>query len=317
MSSEAHDAAVESIGEKMFGAEPAEEVQEEVNVEAEEVTEEVEAQDGVENQLENEDSLPDKDASELHEVSLGDNLYEVPIEIKDAIEKSNDYTQKTQAVSAERKQLEVIHGSLASQQSEYSFVESIGAEVTEAQMLKQQIGQWKQHKRNNIDALSIQEIVKIDSEVEQLTERGKAISDSVTLKHQEHQRATEQTRKELRVKSTEVLKGRIPGWNETADSEVGEFATSMGFAQQEYENSLDPREKEVLWMASQYRRLQDGKSAAIKRVQTAPIKAKARNPMPDSVKSRLNTRKKLKTKGLSNKDKSSIIQDDIAKRLGL
>jgi uncharacterized protein YbaA (DUF1428 family) len=244
-------------------------------------------------------------------------VYEVPAELKDAFFRQKDYTTKTQEVAAQRREVEVIQESVRLQESQYKFVDAVQAEVDEARLLNWQIDNYTQHMRDNMANLSDRDILTIRSTVEELKEKKQALSQSVTLKYNYYQQAAEQARRGLRDKSTEVLKQKIPNWNPDLESETQAFGQSVGFTEQELDNA-DPREWQVLWEASQYRKLQAGKSAAILKVQGAPqIKPKSRrSPAQDAVTNRLNVHKRLKSSNTSQQ-KAKIIQDDIAKRLGL
>ena len=262
---------------------------------------------------------PVVEGDELFEIQLESGaVYEVPAELKDAFVRQKDYTTKTQEVAAQRREAEVIQESVRLQESQYKFVDSVQAEVDEARLLNWQIENYTQHMRDNMANLSDRDILTIRSTVDELKEKKQALSQAVTLKYQNYQQAAEQARKGLRDKSTEVLKQKIPNWSPDLQSEIKAFGQSVGFTEQELENAVDPREWQVLWEASQYRKLQAGKSAAIHKVQGAPqIKPKSRrSPAQDAVTNRLNVHKRLKSSN-SSQQKAEIIQDDIARRLGL
>jgi hypothetical protein len=307
------EAAESKVNDILFGS-AAENLEPE---ETEEIEPEEQASEEIEETEETTEVEEKPEEIALHEVQIGDNLYEVPEEIKAELEKAQDYTQKTQGVSAERKQVELKQAELNQQSEDFKFMESVQDDIDQAQIIKWQIDSYRDHIRKNIDGLSSTEIEKIRFQIDELEQHGKSIKDSVTLKHQEHQQAMQQARKELREKSTEVLRSKIPSWNDAVQTEVKAFGQSVGFTEQELDNALDPREWEVLWKASQYDRLQQGKSTALKKVSGAPaIKPKARREVSDGTKRKISTRKRLNT-ATDNKAKAKIIQDDIAKRLGL
>ena len=318
MSTEAHESAEAAVAEKLFGV-PENEGSEE------EVTEpEVLEVDGLEEAEGTEDAFEADDQGEapesadaLVEITVGENLYEVPQEIADELSKAQDYTQKTQSVAAERKQAETLRqqAEIANRQNE--FITSIQSEVSQAEMIKAQVEQWRQHKRENIDTLSVQDIVKIDANIEELNQAGQALSDSVNIKHQEYQQAREQALKELADKSTDALRSKFSNWNDTVKASVQAYGESIGFTEAELQNAVDPREWEVLYKASLYDKLQAGKKAAISKAHSAPIKPKSRrSPAQEAQTARLNQRKAIKN-AKSEKDRHDLIQNDMAKRLGL
>lgn len=254
---------------------------------------------------------------EYVEIEIDGELVQVPEKYKDYFLRQQDYTQKTQEVAAQRKELEVRYGQVENKWKEFEFAESIQGDVLKAQQLDSQAQQYHDYLRANIDNLSSTEIEKIRFAIDEARRDRDQIVQSVQGKQQQFQQAQEQSLQELLKKGTEVLKAKIPGWNEQHQRQVRDFALSHGFTEEEVGRVLDPREVEVLWKASQYDALQKGKPAAVRKVKEAPtIKPKSRNPMPDDVKQKLNLRKKLKS-GRSDKDKADYIREDIADRLGL
>ena len=310
MAETAQEVAEQAISEKLFGSEePAPEEPLEFD-DSEDAGEEIEASE------EEPEEITEEEASELFEIQLESGaVYEVPEELKDAFVRQKDYTTKTQEVAAQRKEIETVQAQVKAKEDQYKFMESVQAEVDQAQILNYQIDAYTRHLRENMDNLSDRDILTVRSQVEELKEQKNALSQVVSTKYNEFQQAQEQTRKGLLDKSTEVLRKKIPSWNPEVKAEVKAFGQSVGFTEQELDNAIDPREWQVLWEASQYRKLQSGKAAAIQKVQGAPqIKPKSRNPMPSDVKQKLNTRKALKT-AKSDKDKADLIQADLARRL--
>jgi hypothetical protein len=307
---EAHEAAEEKVADLLFGKaaeEPAEAPTEEV---VEESTEEEYQPDPK--------PVEEGEESELVEFEFDGELLEATPQIRDALMRQQDYTQKTQEVSAQRKQVEVIQGELEQTRKQFEFAQSIQDEVIKAQQLEQQAEQWHQYLRDNIDDLSSTDIEKIRLQVDDSRRERDKIIESLKAKQQEYQQASEQSVLELRNKGTEVLRSKIPGWGEESQKQVREYALHSGFTEAEIAQVLDPRQVEVLWKASQFDALQQGKTAAVQKVQAAPsIKAKSRNPMPKDVKDKLNLRKKLKSKTISQTDKAQLIGENLANKFGM
>lgn len=277
-------------------------------VEGEE-SEEVEAAEEVE------ESVEEAEEPSTVEIEYDGNIYEVPSELKDALLRQSDYTQKTQDVAAQRKAAEVLNTELEQKRALFEFAEEVNPDVLKVQGLKQQEEQLHTYLRDNVQNLSSQEIEQIRFGIEDARKQRDELVSSLKQREQEFHQAQEQVRMDLLNKGNEVLKQRIPGWGEKAQKQVRDFALSSGFTDAEVEGVLDPRQVEVLWKASQYDSLKSGAAPAVKKVQSAPkIKAKARNPMPDDVKKKLALNKKLKSKNLSASDKANLIGDDIASR---
>lgn len=271
--------------------------------------------DDEEVEVEATEEVTDEESTGFVEVEFEGNLYEVPENLKDALLRQSDYTTKTQEVAAQRKEVEVQLGAIKQAHDQFQFAESIQGDVIKAQQLDETAKQWHEYLRNNIDQLSSTDIEKIRLTIEDSRRERDEIAQSVQSKQSEFQQAQEQSHAELLNKGTEVLRQKIPGWGEQEQKQVRDYALSIGFTEADIGQVVDPRQVEVLYKAAQFDALKSGVTPAVKKVQAAPsIKPKARNPMPDDVKSKLNLRKKLKSNKLTNSDKASLIGQDIASK---
>lgn len=297
------------IGDLIFGPEPSEEPEQE---EAQEAVEAAES-DEVEEVEAEEVEAKDDDEPELIEVEYEGKLYEVTPEIRDALLRQSDYTQKTQEVAAQRKAVEVEQARIQQQAQQYEFVSSVEEEISQIRQIDAAIPQWQQHLRENVDNLSHTEIEKIRLTIDELKQHREAIGKSLESKYGEFQQAREQAQRELLEKSTEVLRSKYPDWNGEA---VTEYAKSLGFTEDAIAIAqTDPRQMELVRKAMLYDQLQEGKTAAVAKVKAAPkIKAKSRNPMPKEVGDKLNLRKKLKSDRLSNAQKANLIGESVASK---
>lgn len=307
------ESAEDAIASFLFGKdEPQEEPDEPEAVEA--ADEEPEEQE--EEQDKQKASEEESDEPETVEIEIEGEVLEVPAKYKDYFMRQKDYTEKTQALSSDRKTVDVLRGELEQQRALFEFSESVNPDVLKVQSLVAQEDQLKKYLKDNVDSLSHTDIEKIRIGIEDSRSERDQIINSIREREQKFQQAQQQAREELLKKGTEALKSRIPGWDEKAAKQVREFALSSGFGEEEIQSVIDPRQVEVLWKASQYDALKAGAAPAIKKVQKAPpIKAKARNPMPDDVKQKLNLNKQLKSNKLTASEKANLIGRDIASRL--
>jgi hypothetical protein len=288
----------------------AEEATEEV---AEEEVSEAEEDDGDDYEP---DPKPVAEGDEFVEVEYEGKLYEVPAEMKEALLRQSDYTVKTQEVAEQRKAVEVALGTVKLQQQQYDFAQSIWDDVKQVDMLKANITQYQDYIRNNIEQLSSSDIEKIRFQIDETRQQGEELTNSIQSRQTEHQQALQQSQAELQKKGTEVLAQRIPGWGKETQGQVRDYALSRGYAPQQLEMAT-PDDVQTLYESMQYRKLQEGKAAAVKKVQAAPkIQPKSRNPMPKETQDALNLRKKLKS-NLSHKDKANLIGNNLAERFQL
>lgn len=288
-------------------AEPVEQVEEEV-VETEE-----ELPSGDDHEVE--PVVEGDDAEGLIEVTVGDKVYEVPEDLKAQLDIAQDYTVKTQELSAERKTLQAVQEQNKLLASQFEFYQSVQEEAQQLQAINASIEQYRQYKRQNIDTLTPTDFMKIDNALEELQEQYRTIENGVVTKQTEFQQAQEQARKALLDKSTEALRSKIPNWGDETDKQTREFGRSLGFTEDEVNAVADPRYMEVLWMASQYKALKDKTVPAVGKLKTAPaIQPKARRSMPKETQEALNLRKQLKSTKLSPREKRRLAQEDIGKR---
>ena len=248
-------------------------------------------------------------------------LIEAPTSIKDSLMLQQDYTQKTQDLAASRKELEVRAESINRVNQQYEFAQSIQKEVLQAHQMQGQIDEAKKYLRSNVgqgDDLSAVQIEQIRLAIDEQQDRLSGIVNSIQSKSSEFQQAQEQSLTELLNKSTEVLRQKVPGWGDSQEAEIKDYALSQGIPEQTYNSVVDPLEKLILYKAMQYDALQQAKPGAVKKVQDAPtIKRKSRNPMPKGTQDKLNLRKKIKNPNKPASEKATAIGEHLADRFGM
>lgn len=233
----------------------------------------------------------------LEEVEYEGQTYKVPPALKEAIITKADYTQKSQDVANQRRNVELLQDAMKAAQAEQAFTGSISSElnqlaVTEARQ-KDLIGRW-----TSLSMEDKQEIYLLDRQKESLQ---KQIDGKRAQFHQEQQRVAN----DLKAKAFDVVKKSIPNFNEKIAEEISLHAQSEGYTKQEIDAIWDPRHAKTLWKAMQYDKLQ---KAAVKAPKApAVIKAGPSNPMPAQVKNDLNLRKAQKSATTSS-DKAKVIQ---------
>lgn len=300
-------------GEGDLGEEVAEEqgVQEEIEEIAEEIAEE-EIKEGDERKVE---PTPEGDeTAEFVDVEYDGQLYSVPPVLKDALLRNADYTQKTQDLAAQRKDVETqqLNAKLAIEQ--YAFYQEVQPVLLEVQQHDLAIDQYETYLSQNARDLSPQDLTVAQMEIKKLEKARQEKVASLQQKQNEFQQAREQSVKELLDKSTEVLRSKIQNWPEV-EKEVVSYVSDLGFTEQQIETAkTDPRQLLLAHKAMLYDRLQAGKTAAVKAVQDAPaIKAKPRKEMSKDVQDQLNLRKKLKSNA-DPRDKAKAIEEHFGKK---
>jgi hypothetical protein len=230
----------------------------------------------------------DSTAPQFEEVEYEGELYQVPPKLKEAVIRQSDYTKKTQEVAEQRKLVEHQQSQLRVMQEQANFEKAVAPQLSEINRIDAQLAQYDQLNWRELDAenrtLHMLEMQRL--------EKLKAVKENeIKGKQQEHsQKLNEQMRK-LQAEANDVLKTRVPGWNESVAKEVGKWAVDNGFTQEEVSNIYDPRHAEVLWKAAQYDKARNGAKPSVAQAKAA--KPTSSNPMPQHVKDKLNFRKEL------------------------
>jgi len=277
--------------------------------------EEVETPEEVEEPEKEREVAPETEG--LEEIEIEGTLYEVPQQLKEAFMRNTDYTQKTQEVASQRKELEIQAGNLKLVNGQYEFAQSVQTDIIKAHQIEEQIDQARTYLRDNVATLTHTQIEQIRIGIDDFTINRDKIIQDITTKNTEFQQAREHSMRELSDKSTEVLRQKVPGWGASHETAIKDYALSLGVPEITYNSIVDPLEKEILHKAMQYDALKSGAKPAIQAVQGAPtIQPKSRNPMSKSTQDKLNLRKVLKS-GKSAQDKASAIGENLAGRFNM
>jgi hypothetical protein len=260
---------------------------------------------------------PTVEGAEAAEIEFDGTVYEVPVELKDAFLKKKDYTQKTQTLAEQRKEVELQQKQVQAAQKEQQFIGEIQPELNNIGYLDAQIKQMDEDLRDNLSTLTSEEMFKKKIEVDGLKEQRHALANGLEVKYREFEEAQQQSRAELLEQGAQILKQKIPEWNADKQKTVSDYAIGKGMSQQIVESLVDPVYVEILWEASQYRALQDGLGAAKTKVKNAPvIQPKARSPKQTDNDKKLATRNKLRSGKLTDREKAVLIQEEIGERFG-
>lgn len=246
---------------------------------------------------------------ELEEIEFNGQILEAPADVADALRMSQDYTQKTQQLSADRKTLEAVQGEMTLIRQQYEFAATVQEDLRNAQILEGQAEQARQMLRQQVDQLSSTDIEKVRMGIDDLLRQRDELVNSMKSKTAEFQQAQEQSVKELRDKCTEALRSKIPGWGDEQHTQARAYALDMGFSEAEVDATTDPRYFEVLHKAALYDALKAGAKTTVSQVQAAPtIRPKGSNPMPAETRQKLDYRNRINSKKLTAKQKAKEME---------
>jgi len=200
----------------------------------------------------------------LEEVEFEGGKYQIPPQLKAALMRQQDYTQKTQEI-AERARMVALQ--TQRQQIEAQFQKAVGAEQQTLHELEAAIRQYEQVNWGQLDTDTL---VKTKHNLDMLKERRDQVKGDVEGKRRDFESQLHGVQQEAMRRANEALSRSIPKWGPEVQKELSTFAQSEGFTDVELSSINDPRLIKLMYKASQWEKLQAGKSIAGKRASSAP-----------------------------------------------
>jgi hypothetical protein len=260
--------SLEDVAALIEDDQPAEETSEETTDEEVAASDESEAE---------EEAQEEGTADDSEDVEFEGKTYKVPKELKGALLRQADYTQKTQEVAEQRKALEQKAQLFEAQQR-------ISAQTFDKQVELREI----QNRLSQFENMDWQSLV--DSDPVQATRLNLAfqqLQQQAARKSQELQQAQSHAeqlsaaqRQQMLNEAQKELTARLPNFSAQTAEKIKTAARSYGLSDQELNNVIDPRYVHVLHDAMQWRALQEAKPKAMQKVQDAPKVAKPNAPVP-------------------------------------
>lgn len=203
------------------------------------------------------DSLLDP-ADDDEEIEHDGEKYKIPKALKDAFLRQQDYTQKTQTVAEQRKEVEARQAELA--QREQVQQQNI-AEYAKAYALDARLKEFEAIDWNALSDSDPVQAQKLWFAREQLQRERNEVVASVTQKQQaqhfEQQRATAKQLEAGRA----VLEREIKGWSPEVAKELSAYGKEIGFTEQELAQVSNPKAVVLLHKAMQFDRLMKKQAA--------------------------------------------------------
>jgi hypothetical protein len=286
-----------------------EEEQTPLEAEAEETTDEVETEE--ESTEESDDEAEEEEQSQdevpaILKLKVNGEDVEKPLdEVVALAQQGLDYTQKTQQVAEQRKELEAYAESIKAQ--EQAFQEQMQLnnvlieDVAKITSLDQQLNQyanvnWQQLSDN--DFVEAQKLFFTYNQLQQ--ERSQLVSQFEAKKQQVVQKQT-QLMSEKIAKGKEILAKEIPNWSPETNQALLSTGKDYGFSDAELNSIVDPRHVKVLHDAMQWRKLQQN-STVKKKVSSAKpvVKPGSKDTKAEANSNHRNLREQLRKTGKSD-----------------
>jgi hypothetical protein len=285
------------------------EEEEQTPLEAEaEATEEVESEevtDEPNEEAEEEEQSQDEVPAILKLKVNGEDVEKPLDEVVALAQQGLDYTQKTQQVAEQRKELEAYAESIKAQ--EQAFQEQMQLnnvlieDVAKITSLDQQLNQyanvnWQQLSDN--DFVEAQKLFFTYNQLQQ--ERSQLVSQFEAKKQQVVQKQT-QLMSEKIAKGKEILAKEIPNWSPETNQALLSTGKDYGFSDAELNSIVDPRHVKVLHDAMQWRKLQQN-STVKKKVSSAKpvVKPGSKDTKAEASSNHRNLREQLRKTGKSD-----------------
>jgi len=255
------------------------EEEEQTPLEAEaETTEEVESEEATEEpdeEVEEEEQSQDEVPAILKLKVNGEDVEKPLDEVVALAQQGLDYTQKTQQVAEQRKELEAYAQQI--QLQEQAFQEQMQLnnvlieDVAKITSLDQQLNQyanvnWQQLSDN--DFVEAQKLFFTYNQLQQ--ERSQLVSQFEAKKQQVVQKQT-QLMSEKIAKGKEILAKEIPNWSPETNQALLSTGKDYGFSDAELNSIVDPRHVKVLHDAMQWRKLQQNSTVKKKVSSAKPV----------------------------------------------
>ena len=247
-------------------AEAEAEVPEE-GTEEEATDEEPEAEDEEEEQSE-EDEVP-----AILKLKVNGEEVEKPLdEVVALAQQGLDYTQKTQQVAEQRKELETMQEQFKAQEQAFQEQMQLNSvlieDVAKITALDQQLNQYANVNWQQLSDSDFVEAQKLFFTYNQLQQERSQLVSQFESKKQEVVQKQAQLMAEKIAKGKEILAKEIPNWSPETNQALLSTGKDYGFTDAELNSIVDPRHVKVLHDAMQWRKLQQN-SVVKKKVSSA------------------------------------------------
>ena len=256
-----------------------EEEQTPLEAEAEETTDEVETEEEAteesDDEAEEEEQSQDEVPAILKLKVNGEDVEKPLDEVVALAQQGLDYTQKTQQVAEQRKELEAYAQQI--QLQEQAFQEQMQLnnvlieDVAKITSLDQQLNQYANVNWQQLSDNDFVEAQKLFFTYNQLqTERSQLVSQFEAKKQQVVQKQSQLMAEKI-AKGKEVLAKEIPNWSPETNQALLSTGKDYGFSDAELNSIVDPRHVKVLHDAMQWRKLQQNSTVKKKVSSAKPV----------------------------------------------
>lgn len=223
-----------------------------------------------------------EDQDEAEEVEFEGKAYKVPKEIKEALLRQADYTQKTQDLAEQRRTVQAREQSL--EQTRVAMLQQFDKAV-ELREITNKLSQFDKIDWQSLAASDPTQATQLNIAYQQLQREAQKKQGELQQAWGQIQQLSEEVRQQKLTEGSKYLKQHIPDFNEKLATQIAEAAQKhYGITPAELkvisEDNPEPRFVHILHDAMKWRALQAEKPNAMKKVaQATPVlKPKAAQP---------------------------------------
>jgi hypothetical protein len=285
------------------------EEEEQTPLEAEaETTEEVESEEATDepdDQAEEEEQSQDEVPAILKLKVNGEDVEKPLDEVVALAQQGLDYTQKTQQVAEQRKELEAYAQQIQMQEQAFQQQMQLNnvliEDVAKITTLDQQLNQYSNVNWQELSDNDFVEAQKHFFTYNQLQQERSQLVSQFEAKKQQIASHQAQLMSERVAKGKEVLAKEIPGWSQETTQKLVSVGKEYGFSDAELNSIVDPRHVKVLHDAMQWRKLQQN-STVKKKVSSAKpvVRPGAKDTKAEANSNVRNLREQLRKTGKSD-----------------
>jgi hypothetical protein len=255
-----------------------EEEQAPLEAEAEEPTDEVETEEEAteepDDQAEEEEQSEQDEVPAILRLKVNGEEVEKPLdEVVALAQQGLDYTQKTQQVAEQKKELEAYAEQIKAQEQAFQQQMQLNnvliEDVAKITALDQQLNQYANVNWQQLSDSDFVEAQKHFFTYNQLQQERSTLVSQFEAKKQQVAQSQAQLMAEKIAKGKEVLAKEIPNWSPETNQALLSTGKDYGFSDAELNAIVDPRHVKVLHDAMQWRKLQQKDSIVKKKVSSA------------------------------------------------
>ena len=254
--------------------EEQEELSAEPELEGEDIEDEETEDDEPDAEADEEEDSDEEQTAEVVKLKVNGEEVEKPLdEVVALAQQGLDYTQKTQQVAEQRKELEALQEQLNGATKQFQEQQQLNSvlieDVAKITALDQQLAQYQDVDWQKLSDSDFVEAQKLFFQYNQLQQQRTDAVSQFESKRQEALTKQQQLVADQVRKGKEQLAKEIPNWSQQTTQEVISTGKEYGFTDAELNSIIDPRHVKVLHDAMQWRKLKSKDSVTKKKVASA------------------------------------------------